>query len=231
MTAAAAVDSPLRLSAWMAATWLMTLFLAVLVPTYLWRYGPTNFLYFCDTALLLALFSLWSRQPLAASMALVGILLPQMLWSLDLVLRIGGISLIGMTNYMFNADIPWPIRALSLFHLWLPLLLWWMVRRLGYDRRAFLIWCSLGSIVLAICWFLLPAPPAPANAPGLPVNVNLVFGFNDDAPQHWMPPWLWFTAMLIGLPLLVWWPTHLLLRRVMPAASNRLPSTPTTASC
>jgi hypothetical protein len=36
-----------------------TAFMAVLIPVYWWHYGPTNFLYFCDVALLLTLVGVW----------------------------------------------------------------------------------------------------------------------------------------------------------------------------
>ena len=45
-----------------------TAFMAVLVPVYLHEYGPTNFLYFCDVALLMTLVALWKEDPLWASM-------------------------------------------------------------------------------------------------------------------------------------------------------------------
>jgi len=66
--------------------------------------------------------------------------------------------------------------------------------------------------LLPICYFLLPAPPPPADNPGLPVNVNYVYGFSNEAPQTWMPEGLWLGMLIIGLPLLVYWPTHRLLR-------------------
>ena len=40
-------------------------FCAVLVPTYLMAYGPTNFLYFCDVALLTTLAAVWLESPLS----------------------------------------------------------------------------------------------------------------------------------------------------------------------
>ena len=54
-----------------------TAFMAVLIPVYLYRYGWTNFLYFCDIALLLTLAGLWLDYPLLISMSAVGILIPQ----------------------------------------------------------------------------------------------------------------------------------------------------------
>jgi hypothetical protein len=195
-------------------TWAFTAFLAVLVPIYLERYGPTNFLYFCDFALLLTGLSLWTRWRLPASMAAVGILVPQCLWMVDLLLHLVGLPSPGMTDYMFDAGSPLYLRLLSLFHVGLPLLLLWVVPRLGYDERAFWAWTGLGTALLLISYFLLPAPPAPPGDPGLPVNVNLVHGFSDAAPQRWMPPLAYLALLLVAMPLLCYLPAHLVLRRL-----------------
>lgn len=53
-----------------------TAFVGVLVPFYWHAYGLTNFLYFCDPALLLTLVALWLESPLLANIAAVEILLP-----------------------------------------------------------------------------------------------------------------------------------------------------------
>ncbi len=47
----------------------------------------------------------------------------------------------------------------------------------------------------------------------MPVNINYVYGFGDTAVQTWMPGWAWLALLYGGLPLLVFWPTHLVLRR------------------
>src|SRR5687767_14220555 len=73
--------------------WTYTAFLAVLVPVYWANYGPTNFLYFCDVALLLGLLAVWTEKPIFASMAAVGILVPQLLWCLDFVTELFGLNL------------------------------------------------------------------------------------------------------------------------------------------
>jgi len=115
---------------------------------------------------------------------------------------------------MFDAGSPLYLRLLSLFHVGLPLLLLWVVPRLGYDERAFWAWTGLGTALLLISYFLLPAPPAPPGDPGLPVNVNLVHGFSDAAPQRWMPPLAYLALLLVAMPLLCYLPAHLVLRRL-----------------
>src|SRR5204863_2435431 len=94
---------------------LYTAFMAVLVPYYWSAYGPTNFLYFCDVALLMTLAALWLESPLLASMPTVGILLPQMLWCADFFGGLIGRPITGMTGYMFNPELTLVTRALSFF--------------------------------------------------------------------------------------------------------------------
>jgi len=176
-----------------------TAFCAVLVPTYLVAYGPTNFLYFCDVALLTTLAAIWLESPLLASAPAVGILLPQALWVIDFIAGALGIPLTGMTAYMFDAKLPLFTRGLSFFHFWLPFVLAWLVWRLGYDRRAFVVWTVAAWALLSICYFLMPAPPAMDGS--LPVNINYVFGLSDAAAQSFMPGPMWFAMLLIGLPI------------------------------
>ena len=191
--------------------WIYTAFCAVLVPTYLLAYGPSNFLYFCDVALLTGLAAIWLESPLLASAPAVGILLPQALWVIDFLAAAAGIRLTGMTAYMFDAKLPLFTRGLSFFHFWLPFVLAWLVWRLGYDRRAFAVWTVAAWLLLSICYFLMPAPPA--ISPNQPVNINYVYGLSDAAAQSIMPGPLWFVMLLVGLPALIFYPTHRLLLR------------------
>src|SRR4051812_6924599 len=92
-----------------------TAFMIVLVPVYWYYYGPTNFLYFCDVSLFFTLVGIWIESPLLISMCAVGLLAPQTLWVVDFVLNIFGVSLLGMTDYMFNHQNSLFLRGLSLF--------------------------------------------------------------------------------------------------------------------
>jgi hypothetical protein len=192
-------------------------FVAVLVPHYWQAYGPTNFLYFCDIALLLTCLAMWAESALLASACAVGILLPQLLWIVDFMGSWVGLPVTGMTGYMFQDKIPLFARFLSFFHFWLPLVLVWLVMRLGYDRRGLYVWWAVAWAAMWVSYLYLPMPPAPPSNPGLPVNVNYVFGINDTAPQQWMPAPAFFALMLVSLPMLIWMPTHLLLRRTVRA--------------
>lgn len=207
--------SSMRVPMWLKLAY--TAFVAVLVPHYWDAYGPTNFLYFCDIALLLTCVALWRESALLASACAVGIVLPQLLWIIDFMATWVGAPLTGMTAYMFQPAIPVFARFLSFFHFWLPLVLLWLVFRLGYDRRGLGLWCAVAWAAMWVSYLYLPMPPAPLEQPGLPVNVNYVFGLNDKAPQAWMPQPVFFGFMLLALPALIWWPTHWLMARFAPA--------------
>ena len=195
-----------------------TAFMAVLVPVYLYYYGPTNFLYFCDMALILTFIGIWPENALLISMCAVGILVGQAYWVTDLLFNAAGYSLTGMTDYMFQSNHSLFLRLLSLYHAWMPFLLVYLVWRTGYDRRALPAWTALAWALVLICFFFMP-PPTPN--PGLtPVNIDYVWGVGDTAAQTWVPTYVWLMGLLIGLPLLVFTPTHFVLMRVMPKASG-----------
>jgi hypothetical protein len=207
--------APNRVPLWLR--FLYTAFMIVLLPVYWYYYGPTNFLYFCDVSLILTLVGIWIESPLLISMCAVGLVAPQTLWVLDFVLNFFGVSLLGMTAYMFNHETSLFLRGLSLFHGWLPFLLVYLVWIYGYDRRGFPAWTVLAWVLMLICFFLMP-PPNPN--PGLtPVNINYVFGPSDNVAQTWVHPYVWLGGMMVGLPLILFLPVHLILSRFAPKPS------------
>jgi len=162
----------------------------------------------------MTLVAVWRESSLWASMPAVGILIPQSLWIVDYLGGLFGLRVVGMTAYMFDHGIPLFARGLSFFHFWLPLFLLWLVQRLGYDRRAFVAWTLIAWVLILVCYFLMPLPPAPLDNPNLPVNINYVYGLSDEKPQQWMPPLEYRTLLMVGLPICVFLPTHLILRGV-----------------
>jgi hypothetical protein len=210
-----------------AAKVAITAFLAVLVPIYLHTYGPTNFLWFCDAALIVTVADMWLESSLLISMCAVGILLPQCLWLADFGSNLLGFHFLNLTGYMFDPKLPLFTRGLSLFHGWLPLLLVWLLFRLGYDKRALSAWTALAAGLMLVCYFFTPLAGAhPAN-PNIPININYVYGFNDQQPQHWVNQNLYVILWLGALWLAAFLPTHLILQNVFavppPAARPKLP--------
>jgi hypothetical protein len=179
-----------------------TAFTAVTVATYTKKYPLWNFLWFSDIALIATVPALWLENSLLASMMLIGVLLPEVLWNGAFFVRLlTGSRLFGLTDYMFDPSKPRYLRAISLlFHVFLPFLLLWMVVRLGYHPDA-LIWQT------ALAWVVLPL----SYRLGDPKveNLNWVFGWTAE-PQTRIPPLAYLGLMMVAFPLLIFLPTHLL---------------------
>jgi hypothetical protein len=194
-----------------------TVFLAVLVPAYLVNYGPTNFLWFCDAALILTVIGMWLESSLLVSMCAVGILIPQCLWLADFGIHCLGFHFLNLTSYMFDSKLSLFLRGLSLFHGWLPLLLVWLLIRLGYDQRALLAWTGIAIGLVLICYFFTPPAGSHPPDPNLPINLNYVYGFNDQRPQTWMNQNLYVILWVGTLWLVAFLPMHLILRKTFGA--------------
>lgn len=181
-----------------------TLFICVLVPVYWVQYGPGNFLWFSDLALFATAAALWLENSLLASMMALSVLVLESVWIVDFIIGlIAGSSVIGLSAYMFDSKISISIRALSLFHIFLPLLLVWLLHRFGYDTRALVTQTLLAWIVLPASYFLTKSSE----------NVNWVYG-PGGGPQKWMPAPLYLVLLMLAFPLVLYLPTHLLLKKL-----------------
>jgi len=182
----------------------LTAFVVVLFPVYLDAYGPLHFLWLSDVALFMTVVAVWRDSRLLTSMMAVGVLPMELIWNLDfLALLLVGWSPIGLADYMLDPELSLLLRGLSLFHIPLPILWVWLLRRWGYDRRALvgqtlLFW----AVILASYLFTDPAD-----------NINWVFSYALE-PLRWMPPRAWLLAYLLGGPVVVLLPMHLILSRV-----------------
>jgi hypothetical protein len=197
---------------------IVTAFLAVMLPVYWRTYGPTNFLWFCDAALILTTIGMWLENSLLISMCAVGILVPQTLWLIDFGSQLIGLKLLGLTSYMFDKNLSAFTRGLSLFHGWLPLLLVWLLRRLGYDRRGLAAWSGLAVLLVVTCYLFTPPAGAHPADPNTPINLNYIYGFNDHQPQSWMNQTLYVVLWPVVLFLVAYLPTHLTLKKIFPSA-------------
>jgi hypothetical protein len=190
-------------------TIIYTLFVCALVPIYWRQYGPANFLWFSDIALLALVPALWLENALLVSMLAISVVFLEALWNIDFFFQLAtGKSLIGLSAYMFDPKIPLFIRGLSCFHIVLPLLLLWTLHRLGYDHRAF-VWQTV--VALAV----LPLSYLVTNAQE---NVNWVYGFGQK-PQTILPAPLFVILLMLLLPIAVYLPTHVLFARIFRAAA------------
>lgn len=149
--------------------------------------------------------ALWRASRLIASTVAVAVLLPELAWNLDFFARLiagRGLTNLDATGYMFNPAQPLWLRGLSLFHVFLPALLVWMLYRLGYDRRAWLAATLLCRVVLPATYLFTD----PAR------NINWVFGLGE-TPQSLLPAPLYLIGLMLLFPFCVYLPTHLLLQK------------------
>lgn len=178
-----------------------TVFTIVTVAVYAVKYPLGNFLWFSDIALVLTVPALWLESSLLASMMAVGILLPELFWNAGYFLRVfTGKRLGSLTDYMFDEQKPLYLRALSLFHVFLPALLLWMVSRLGYAPEALPAQTALAWIVLPLTRWLTDPDK----------NVNWVFGPGSERQKR-LPAFLYLLLLMIAFPVLVYLPAHVLL--------------------
>ena len=189
----------MRLPLWLKIGW--TVWLLVWAPLYWRQYGAQNFLYFCDIGNILIGVGLWLESALIFSWVACGVLLFQTLYVIDLLGRVlTGHHVIGGTEYMFDPNVPLFVRLLSLFHVIMPPLLLWAILRLGYDRRGWLYQTLTAWVVVPINYFWRPQ-----------FDVNWARGpfFRE---QHAIPGLLYVLGYLVVVPLVVYFPTHLLLQ-------------------
>jgi hypothetical protein len=183
-----------------------TVYAAVLLPAYARKAdaGPLNFLWFSDLALFATGGALWLESSLLASTTAVGVVGPELFWNVSFAFRLlTGKSLSSLTDYMFDSRRSRFMRALSIYHVVLPFTLIWLVASLGYDPRALPTMTIVAWIVLPTT-YLLTKPEH---------NINWVFGFGKP-PRRPLPPKMWVLALMIGFPVLIYLPTHLVLRSI-----------------
>jgi hypothetical protein len=187
-----------------------TLFVCALVPIYWRQYGPANFLWFSDIALLALVPALWFENALLASMMALAVVFFEAVWNVDFFFRLAtGKSLVGLSAYMFDPRISFFVRSLSCFHIVLPLLLLWTVHRLGYNHRAF-VWQTVVALLVLPLSYLASNPQE---------NVNWVYGFAQK-PQTMLPAPVFVILLMLLFPLIVYLPTHLLFARIFRATGS-----------
>jgi len=184
-----------------------TLWMVAWVPLYWRQNGASNFLWICDFANFAILAALWAESALVASSQLAGVLFIQLFWAVDYFGRLLlGAHPIGGTEYMFDPAKPLWLRSLSLFHLWSVPLLVWMVRRLGHDRRGWVLQTGVAALlfpagVLAgtreqnLNWMYAPfgveqqlLPPLGLAVVAVPIVAALLFWPGDLAARRWLVP-------------------------------------------
>jgi hypothetical protein len=186
-----------------------SLFMAAHLWINLHYYGPLNYLWFCDLALIVCLIGVWLDNGVLLGMAALASVGPSVVWSLDLFWKLAFHHwLVGMAGYVFYREIPLPVRLMATFHLWLPLLIFCCLFRVGYDRRALIYQTVLAISLLIVCRII--SNPPPPRGPSDNTNINFVYGNSEVAPTP-LPAWLYIPKMVLGYWFLMYLPTHIVL--------------------
>ena len=182
------------------------LYLAVWAPAYALQWGWPDFLYLCNVAVVLTCAGLWFGNSLLVSSQAVGTALIGLLWGLNLVWAAftHGRGLTGGTEYMWDPRFPLWVRLLSFDHVAVPAVAVWAARRVGYDRRAWTFQSALAAVVLILSRFVAP-------------ERNLNFAQKELVSYHsWGPAPVHLVFIWTVLVLLVYWPVHASLGRILP---------------
>jgi hypothetical protein len=98
-------------------------------------------------------------------------------------------------------------RALSLFHVVVPVVLIWMLHELGYDSRA-----PVAQTLLA--WFVLPITYAVTTSSD--ENINWVRG--PGKLQRRVHPLVWLGFLMLAFPIGLYLPMHFVLQALFAQA-------------
>jgi hypothetical protein len=185
---------------WTALAWLV-----IWAAIYWHTWGAANFLHLSDIAMILTCLGLWSNSALLISSQAVASLAVDTVWTLDVVWKsLFGRYLMGGTEYLFDTRYPLWVRLITLFHLVMPPLLLWALHRSGYDRRG---WILQSAVALPV--FIASRYTSPAQ------NTNFVFA-DPFFHRAWGPAPVYVAIAFLFMLLVVYFPTHLLLKRLFP---------------
>lgn len=183
-------------------------FFLLWLTSYTIQYPLSNFLWTCNVAFILSAISVFvTRDSLGLSVALCLVVVPDILWVLDVICRaVLGQHLIGGTEYIFDSSLPWLVRCASFEHAVLVPFLIYMLRRRGYDTRALLA-CA---IVLPTVYYVTYLVSDPA------LHTNWIWGLFASR-QGWMPSALYPAVAALVFLLVFATPVHLAANRFLPA--------------
>jgi hypothetical protein len=206
---AAAAGSAARATVPIAVRICAALWLLIWTPSYAVVWGWPNFLHLCDVSVFLTCAGLLASNRLLLSSQALATVIPDALWALDTGAReFFGRNLTGGTEYMWDPRYPLWVRLLSLFHIALPIVLLWMLSRMGYDRRAFALQSAIAAAALVASRF------TPQQQ-----NINFVFR----APvvhRAFGPPAVHVAIVFAVAVLAMYWPTHKALAKLLPVAER-----------
>jgi hypothetical protein len=201
--------TPFKFPVWIRCA--VVVWLAIWIPAYWRTWGAANFLHLCDVAVILACAGVLTDSALLISSQGVSSLLVDAAWALDASWRLlRGRALLGGADYLFDSHYPLWVRLLSLFHVVMPALLLWALHRTGYDRRGWALQCAIALPLFIAARFTNPAE-----------NINYAF-IDPFIHRQWGPAPIHVLISWLFMAFVVYYPTHLLLKRIFPAPPARV---------
>ncbi|MGA7913593.1 MAG: hypothetical protein WCA00_00050 [Candidatus Acidiferrales bacterium] len=190
--------------------WLAILWLLVWFPVYWHAWGAGNFLHLCDVAVILTCIGLWTNNALLLSSQAISSVVIDALWTMDVAAwLLFRQHFVGGTEYLFDATTPLWVRLLSLFHIAMPFILLWSLRRMGYDRRGFALQAAIALPLVIASRFVTPDK-----------NLN----FAQTAPffhRQLGPAPVHVAITYLAVVLGVYLPTHFVFARLYPPPAKR----------
>ena len=162
--------------------WTLAAWLIVWLVLHLRAYPASSLLWFCAYGNAIVVAGVLLESRLLLSWQAVALLAPQSIYVLDVIAQLLGARHSGGTAYLFDAATPASVRALSLFHFIMPVILAWTIARLGYDVRALPMQLVTSAIVLPLSFSFgamnINGVWGPFNGPRrLPPVAHLAFAF------------------------------------------------------
>ena len=183
-----------------------TVWVVFWVSVVLTNQGPQNFFWLCNMAQFIILYSIWRGDRLLLSSQAGVVCVVGVVWAIDFAVAIGlgGRSPTGFTAYMFDDDYSLLTRAVSFYHVGLPLFLIRLLPRVGYDDRGPWIQSAIGVVGILGAWFFTD-PDRNVNVVYHPFGVELF----ETAEL------LWLAVLMVGYPVVLYFPGHFLVRALV----------------
>jgi hypothetical protein len=189
----------------LAAVWL-----AVWLPTYWYTWGVVNFLHFCDISVILTSAGFLFGSDLLISSQAVASLLVDAVWTVDVADKLlFHRAFLGGTEYMFDGHVALWIRLLSLFHVVMPPVYLWAIRRNGYDGRGFPLQCAIAFVAFIASRCTNPA-----------LNLNYVFA-DPFLHRQFGPATVHILVAEAFMVIVIYLPTHMALTGFARLSRNR----------
>jgi hypothetical protein len=173
------------------------------IPAYTSAHGVWHFLQLCNLGVLLSCLGVFFGSNILLSSQAVATPMIGLFWVTDYFCKlITGRFIHGGTAYMWDVSIPWFVRALSFYHLFLPIFLIYFVHKIEYDVRGWRLQSMIGFFAILLGLFLVPESE----------NLNYVY--------HWPngrvlfnQPFLHAMFSFVLLVTIVYWPAHYFLKK------------------